>query len=146
MYDSDETMERNDTLNNAQLLVARLCISAVFLYSGVTKLLTWSSALSEFEGLGVPLPSVALVATILVQLSGGIALVLGRAIVPAVFLLAGFTVVATLIGHRFWMFEGESFRQQLTINLEHLAIVGGLLALAACSPNGWLRRFRWPKE
>ena len=54
--------------------------------------------------------------------------------------------VATLIVHRFWLFEGEAFRQQLTVSLEHLAIVGGLLALALHSTNGWLRRFRRSKD
>lgn len=78
--DREETLERNDALHDTLLLVARLCLSAVFLYSGVTKLFSWSSAMAEFAGLGVPLPAVALVATILVQLCGGLVLVLGWAI------------------------------------------------------------------
>src|SRR3546814_1362196 len=47
--------------------------------------------------------------------------------------LAAFTVIATLIGHPFWTFEGADFQRQLTTALEHLAVVGGFLALTARS-------------
>src|SRR3546814_20680691 len=45
--------------------------------------------------------------------------------------LAAFTVIATLIGHTFWTFEGADFHRQLTTDLEHLSVVGGFLALTA---------------
>ena len=45
-------------------------------------------------------------------------------------LLAGFTVAATLLGHRFWLRRGAEFRLELTTSLEHVAIVGGLLLLS----------------
>ena len=38
---------------------------------------------------------------------------------------------APLIGHPFWTFEGADFHYQLTTALEHLAIIGGLIAIAA---------------
>jgi hypothetical protein len=40
-------------------------------------------------------------------------------------LLAGFTVAATLLRHRFWLRHRSEFRHQLTTSLEHVAIVGG---------------------
>jgi uncharacterized membrane protein YphA (DoxX/SURF4 family) len=45
-------------------------------------------------------------------------------------LLAGFTVTATVVGHRFWLRRGTEFRHELTTSLEHVAIVGGLLLLS----------------
>ena len=50
------------------LLVARAFLAAVFLYGGMAKLLGWQSAISEFDQLGAPLPSLAVAATVAVQL------------------------------------------------------------------------------
>lgn len=117
------------------LLVARLCLAAVFLYSGVTKLVFWSAGIEEFVALGLPVPPLALAATIAVQIGAGMALLIGWRSKPAALTLAAFTIVATLIGHPFWAFEGTDFHRQLTTALEHLAIVGGLVAIAAVGPG-----------
>jgi putative oxidoreductase len=117
------------------LLAARLCLAAVFLYSGATKLIQWHAAIAEFEALGLPLPTVAIAATVAVQLSGGLAVALGWRVRLAALALAAFIVIATLIGHPFWAFEGADFQRQLTTVLEHLAIVGGFLLLAAIGPG-----------
>src|SRR3546814_5696678 len=52
------------------LLAARLCLAAVFLYSGATKLLSWQAAIAEFEQIGLPFSPLAVAATVIVQLSG----------------------------------------------------------------------------
>lgn len=121
--------------STAGLLAARLCLAAVFLYSGVTKLIFWSAGIEEFAALGLPMPTLVLAATIALQTGAGLALALGWQSKPAALALAAFTVVATLIGHPFWAFEGIDFRRQFTTALEHLAMVGGLAAIAAVGPG-----------
>jgi len=115
------------------LYVARLCLAAVFIfiYSGATKLVGWRDAMGEFEALGIPLPFLAIAATVSVQLFGGLALATGRQVRIAALALAGFTIFATLIGQPFWRVEGADLQHQLTTKLEHLAIVGGFLAIVA---------------
>ena len=49
--------------------------------------------------------------------------------------LAAFTFVATLVGRRFWDHQGVEFYHQLTMTLEHLAIVGGFLLLMITGPG-----------
>jgi uncharacterized membrane protein YphA (DoxX/SURF4 family) len=44
-------------------------------------------------------------------------------------LLAAFTVTATVLGHRFWL-HGNQSKMELTISIEHVTIVGCLLLLA----------------
>lgn len=117
------------------LLAARLYLAAVFLYSGTTKLIFWPAGMNEFMALGLPVPALALAATIAVQIGAGTALAIGWRSKGAALALAGFTVVATLIGHPVWTFEGADFHRQLTTALEHLAIVGGLVAIAAVGPG-----------
>ena len=117
--------------SDAFLLLARIFLSAPFLYSGVDKLGHVPAALAEFSALGVPFPAAALLLTILVQIGGGLMVLLGLYTRVGAVLLGGFTIVATLIAHRFWSLEGAEFTRQLTTALEHLAIVGGFIALLA---------------
>lgn len=121
--------------SDSLLLVARIFLAAVFLYSGVVKVVGWQGAINEFDLLSVPLPAFAVAATVAVQLAGGLAIVLGWQIRAAAAVLAAFTVVATLIGHPFWAFAGMEFQRQLTAVLEHLAIVGGFLLLTITGPG-----------
>lgn len=121
--------------SDSLLLAARLFLASVFLYSGAVKLLAWHAAVSEFVMLGVPLPVLAVTATVAVQLLGGLAVSLGWQVRAAAAALAAFTVIATLIGHPFWAFAGVEFQRQLTTALEHLAIVGGFLLLTVTGPG-----------
>jgi len=110
-------------------LIARLCLAAVFLYSGVDKLWHWRSSIEEVEGDGLPWPAVLAGATVFTQLVGGSLVATGLVAWLGALLLAGFTVAATLLGHRFWLRRGAEFRREVTTSLEHVAIVGGLLLL-----------------
>jgi uncharacterized membrane protein YphA (DoxX/SURF4 family) len=111
------------------LLIARLCLAIVFLYSAADKLWNWRSSLEEVRGDGLPWPAVVAGATVFTQLVGGCLVATGFFAWLGALLLAGFTVAATLLGHRFWLRRGTQFRHELTTSLEHVAIVGGLLLL-----------------
>ena len=110
--------------------IARLCLAAVFLYSGVDKLWHWRSSIEEVRGDGLPWPAAFAGATVFTQLVGGCLVATGFFAWLGALLLAGFTVAATLLGHRFWLRRGAEFRHELTTSLEHVAIVGGLLLLS----------------
>ena len=110
--------------------IARLCLAAGFLYSGVDKLWHWRSSIEEVSSDGVPWPAAFAGATVFTQLVGGFLVATGFFAWLGALLLAGFTVAATLLGHRFWLRRGAEFRHELTTSLEHVAIVGGLLLLS----------------
>jgi len=112
------------------LPIARLCLAAVFLYSGVDKLWHWRSSIEEVKSDGLPWPAVFAGATVFTQLVGGCLVAIGFFAWLGALLLAGFTVAPTVVGHRFWLRRGAEFRHELTTSLEHVAIVGGLLLLS----------------
>ena len=118
------------------LPIARLCLAIVFLYSGVDKLWHWRSSIEEVKGDGVPWPAAFAGATVFTQLVGGFLVATGIFAWLGALLLAGFTVAATLLGHRFWLRRGAEFRHELTTSLEHVAIVGGLLLLSVLDFTG----------
>ena len=111
------------------LLIARLCLAIVFLYSAADKLWNWRSSVEEVKGDGLPWPAAFAGATVFTQLVGGCLVATGFFAWLGALLLAGFTVAATVVGHRFWLRRGSEFRHELTTSLEHVAIVGGLLML-----------------
>src|SRR5262250_3133403 len=97
---------------------AGLCLA--FAYSGIAKLLDFPGAVAEQAHFGLQPAALFAAATITVQL-GGSALVLlarGRARALGAVMLAGFTIVATVIGHAFWTMTGIERFQNLNAFLE----------------------------
>jgi putative oxidoreductase len=119
------------TAQNLSNLFGRLLIVALFLPAGVSKLLNFQGTLGYFNSLGMPLPSLALVIAIVVELVGGVALILGFQTRVVAIILAIFTFAATLLGHAFWAVPAEmAFVTQLLF-FKNVAVIGGLLILAA---------------
>ena len=109
-------------------LLARICLSVVFLWSGLSKLLDPAGGKAEVAALGLPAPpSLMLAATIVCQLAGGLMLLLGFWARLGALALLGFTIVATALAHSAAGLSGKQRQQQITTSLEHLAIVGGFL-------------------
>src|SRR4051812_48491780 len=120
-------MDRTDSL----FLLARICLSSVFIFSGIEKVFFWREGVAEIDAFRLPLPAVALAFTIAVQIGAGTMVLFGIHTRLGALMLFGFTATATLMGHRFWTMRGMAFRRSLTTTLEHLAIMGGLLLIAA---------------
>jgi uncharacterized membrane protein YphA (DoxX/SURF4 family) len=111
-------------------LALRAALASPFLASGLLKALDWNSALAEFATLGIWAPQITVAAVIATQICGSLLLVTRRGAWLGAGVLAVFTMLATLIAHPFWLLEGADRVRQLTTFLEHLAIVGGLAAVA----------------
>jgi putative oxidoreductase len=112
-------------------LLGRLLIVALFLPAGLSKLTGFESTVGYFDSLGIPLATLAVVVTIVIEVVGSIALLLGFQTRLAAIVLAVFTLTATLIGHAYWAAPADqAFVQQLMF-FKNIAVVGGLLALVS---------------
>lgn len=118
--------------------LARAGLCLAFVYSGVSKLLDFSSAVAEQAHFGMSPPAVFAAATIAVQLGGSALLLLWRGPPAALgaLALAGFTLLATFVGHPFWRESGMERFADLNSFLEHFGLIGGFLlaALAELKP------------
>ena len=126
-------------MQGALSLVARLLLSAVFMYSAVTsKIPQFSSTVVYMEREGVPNPKFALFGAIGLLLLGGLSLVLGAwTRIGAGFLLV-FLGAATYYFHDYWTIADAAQRQaQLIQFMKNLAIGGGLLSLIAFGGGPW---------
>jgi uncharacterized membrane protein YphA (DoxX/SURF4 family) len=112
--------------------VARFAVAVPFLISGAAKILDFQGSIAEARGLtGLEPAAFFAVLVILTQLGGSVLLIAGgRFTWIGALALAGFTTVATLSAHAFWLKpEAEQFLHR-NIFFEHVSIVGGLVLLA----------------
>jgi len=123
--------------------VARLCLASAFIQSGISKLIDFQGAMDEMQHFGLPHPGLFAAAVILTQLGGSALLLTRRYCWLGAGILAVFTVMATLMAHRFWQFDGADRIHQTTTFFEHLGLVGGF-ALAALLLNGGANSDRRP--
>jgi transmembrane protein len=115
--------------------LGRLALASPFLISGLVKLVDFGGAMNEVAGLGLQPAGLIAAAAILAQIGGSALFLTRRYCWLGAGILAGFTVVATLLAHPFWLFEGPDRGRQTATFFEHAAIVGGL-AVAALLVNG----------
>jgi putative oxidoreductase len=81
---------------------------------------------------GMVFISFFLILTILIQLFGGIAMIVGYQVKPVAFVLAGLTLVISVVMHDFWNIPGET--QNFVKNM---GIMAGLLVSAGLGAGGW---------
>ena len=123
-------------MNHPMVLVAgRALLSAVFLVAGVRKILIWGPQVVYFTKLGFPAPEFFTVLAIVIELGAGLALLVGWKTRWAAWLLALFVLIAALMAHRFWEFDAAQQANQMNHFLKNLAIIGGLMFVAAFGPG-----------
>ena len=111
----------------AQLL-ARLFLGHIFLLAGLSKLGDIDGTLGYMNAMGVP--GILLYPVIVLEVAGGLAVILGWLTRPASLALAAFTVLAAVIFHRDF-----ADKMQMIMFMKNIAITGGLLLLAVHGPG-----------
>ena len=106
-------------------------MASPFLLSAVLKTANFSAATVEVRGLTELEPAWLFAAAVIAtQLGGSLLLLVGRYAWIGAGLLAGFTVVATLLAHAWWTKPPAEVARDFAIFWEHVAICGGLLLAA----------------
>src|SRR5262245_8720231 len=122
-------------MNPVLPLAGRFLIAALFLVAGTRKVLAFSLQVAYFTKLNFPMPEVMTVLAILIEIGGGLALVLGWKTRWAAWLLALFVLIATFTAHRFWEFDTALQANQMNHFLKNLAIIGGLFFVITFGPG-----------
>lgn len=105
-------------------LIARICLSAIFLKAGVNKILAPGATQQAMAAHGIPFSGILLIPTIAVLLIGGLSILSGYKTCWGAWLLIGFLIPTTLIFH-------SQFPAEETAFLKNLGLMGGLLMLVA---------------
>lgn len=109
----------------AVVLGGRVLLSILFIIAGYSKLTAIGGTAGFFGAIGLPMPTATAVLVGLVELLGGLAILVGFKTRIAAVVLAIFVLAATAIAHLDFSQAGNALMLQ-----KNLAITGGLLLLA----------------
>ena len=116
-----------NALNHYGPLAGRILIALIFVFAGFGKITGFEGTVGYIASKGMPLPQLAAIGAIIIELGGGIMLVLGwktRLAATALFL---FTGLAALIFHNFWAASPDQAQNQMIHFMKNMAIMGGIL-------------------
>ncbi|NDZ17588.1 DoxX family protein [Variovorax sp. WS11] len=119
------------------LMLGRTLLGALFLVSGLAKIGRFAGVAGFMASKGLPAAEMLLVATIALEVAGGLALIAGWRVRYAAWALLVFTGLAAVIFHAFWAAEAPAYQNQLNHFLKNAAIMGGLLCLGAVGAGSW---------
>lgn len=125
-------------IQNVVLLIGRIALAAIFLMSGVGKILDFAGTQEYMRSHGMTtLTPLLLLAAIAFELAGGLSLILGvKARIGAILLLI-FIVIASYYFHDFWTIPSDQpdHRNQMIHFLKNVSIMGGLLMVVGFGPG-----------
>jgi len=127
----------SNALQNPLTLVGRLLLALLFLPAGLMKIGGFAGTVGYIASKGMPMPAVGAVVAIGVEVLGGLALIAGFGTRVAALVLAVFTLAATFIFHAYWAVPADMQMVQQLMFFKNMAVVGGLLVLAAHGAGAW---------
>jgi putative oxidoreductase len=122
---------------NALSLIGRALLALLFIPAGYMKIAGFAGTVGYIAAKGVPLPEVCAAISIAVELGLGVLLLVGWQARWAALGLAIFVAAITPIFHNFWTMEAAQKMMNEQSFYKNLAIVGGLLVVAALGAGGW---------
>ena len=125
------------SLQNPLALIGRALLALLFIPAGFSKIGGFAGIAGYIASKGVPLPELAAAAAIGVELGLGLLLLVGWQTRWAALGIAFFTVVITFIFHNFWAVPVEQVMAQQQSFFKNIAVVGGLLTVAAWGAGAW---------
>lgn len=119
-----------EKMKDVALLAGRVLLALMFVMAGWSKIGGYAGTQGYMEAMGVPGFMLPLV--ILLELGGGLAVVLGLFTRSFSVLLAGFTLMAAFIFH-----YQPAEQMQMLMFMKNVSVAGGFLVLAAAGAGAF---------
>lgn len=125
------------SLQNPLTLLGRILLASLYVPAGFGKLTNFDATVGYIASSGVPLPQLAAAAAVGVELGLGMLLLVGWQTRWAALGIAFFTLVVSIIFHNFWAVPADEVMQQQQSFFKNIAVIGGLLTVAAWGAGAW---------
>jgi putative oxidoreductase len=121
----------NDSIRPPLVLIGRVLLALMFVLAGFDKLTGIEGTAGYIASAGLPMATALAVIVGLLELFGGLALMVGFHARWAALALGLFTLVASLLFHNFWAMPADQAFMQKLMFMKNLSIVGGMFVVAA---------------
>ncbi|MGZ5266332.1 MAG: DoxX family protein, partial [Caldimonas sp.] len=101
-----------NAIQNPAALAARILLSLLFVMSGIGKIAGFDGTVGYIASTGLPMPAFLAVLTIVVEVGGGLLLLLGLFTRWSALALAGFALLSALIFHAYWSADAAHHMSQ----------------------------------
>ena len=125
------------SIQNSLTLVSRLLFVIFFLPAGIGKVTGFAGTVGYISSVGLPFPTLGAILALSVEILGSLALFAGFGTRIAALVLAAFTLVASFFFHAYWAVPADQAFVTQLLFFKNIAVVGGLLALAAHGAGAW---------
>jgi len=115
--------------------VGRVLVTLIFLVVGYNKLTHFAATAAILASLKIPFPRFATVVAILIELVGGISVLVGFKTRFWAWIMFLYLIPVTFLIHSFWKMAGAERADIMIHFLKNLSILGALLLLAAYGPG-----------
>ncbi|MFP5078584.1 DoxX family protein [Rhizobium sp. YIM 134829] len=112
------------------VLIGRILLSIIFILAGFGKITNIGGTAGYFGSMGLPVPMVTAVVVSLVELVGGLFILVGFLTRPTAYVLALFCIATAFIAH----YNFSDMNQMINFQ-KNFAMAGGFLVLAAFGPS-----------
>jgi putative oxidoreductase len=116
-----------NTLNRYGPLVGRILIALIFVMSGAGKITGFEGTVGYIASKGLPLPQLAAIGAIFVELGGGLMLIVGWRARWAATAMLIFTAAAAVVFHNFWAVPADQVQNTMIHFMKNISMMGGLL-------------------
>ncbi len=126
------------TFENLLVTTGRVLLGIYFILPGINKVTDFDGNSQYMAEHGMVFIPFLLVLTIILQIGGGLAMVAGYRTKLVAFMLAGLTLVISLVMHDFWTMEpGLQTSHEAQNFVKNMAIMAGLLVAGGLGGGAW---------
>lgn len=119
-------------MDGTAVTLGRMLLGLYFLVPGITKITSYQAMLDYMTLHSIPMPELLLPLTTVLQIVGGLFLIVGFRIKEAAYMFAGMVLVINVGMHDFWNTYAEhDQKHELQNFIKNLGILAGLLVLSA---------------
>ena len=120
----------NDSFKTPLVVAGRVLLALMFILAGFSKLGNIQGTAGYIASGGLPFGSVLAVVVALLELLGGLAIAAGFQARWAALALGLFTLVASVLFHKFWAVPAEQAMLQQLLFIKNLSVAVGLFVVA----------------
>ena len=117
------------------LLIGRIALVVLFIIFGYPKLTGFSGTVQYMTSLGTPMPMLAAIIAVVMEVPAAILIVLGFFTRPLAVLFVFYTLGTAIIGHHYWDMTSDAVVPNMINFYKNVSIAGAFILLAIVGPG-----------